>query len=316
MSNRHAAVDPELAKYVSAFPDLDFQRRPLSDIRSDVLAAFARGEPASDSQVLVERLDIASETTQVFAYLYRPREAGPAKLPAVLHFHPGGFILGSAAMSDARNRALALELSCAVCSVDYRLAPEAPHPAQLNDGCTALRWLQKHAEALRIDPARIALKGESAGGGIAAAVALAARDAGGPPVAHLHLIQPMLDDRTASSVTASPSSDALVWTARCNAFAWEAVLGRVEARSGTRPHAAPARAQDLTGMPPTFISVGALDLFLDEDLEFGRRLRQAGVSLEMHVYPGAYHGFDLIPDAAVAQRARHDSTAALGRALL
>jgi acetyl esterase/lipase len=156
--------------------------------------------------------------------------------------------------------------------------------------------------------------GESAGGGLAAALALLARDRGEYELAFQHLIYPMIDDRTCIA-NPNPFTGEFVWTSENNCFGWSALLGAPPGLGPISPYAAPARATDLAGLPPTFISAGALDLFLEENIEYGRRLLRAGVPVEMHVYPGGFHGFDWHPTATIAKAARRDSLAALARAL-
>jgi triacylglycerol lipase len=203
-----------------------------------------------------------------------------------------------------------------VVSVDYRLAPETCFPGNIEDCYAALLWIFQHAAELDVDTLRIGVMGESAGGGLAAALALLARDRGELKLAFQHLIYPMLDDRTCMSSNLGPFVGEFVWTLASNRFGWTALLGVV--RPGSErisPYAAPARAPDLTHLPRTFIATAALDLLLEENVDYGRRLIRAGVPVELHVYPGAFHGFDLHPSAAIAQAARRDSLAALARFL-
>jgi triacylglycerol lipase len=210
---------------------------------------------------------------------------------------------------------LVAELGCVVCSVDYRLAPEHPYPAPVEDCYSALGWLHEQADALSIDRSRVVIKGESAGGGLAAALALLARDRGGPAIAFQHLTYPMIDDRTCVDPDPHPYVGEFVWTPERNHFGWTALLGRPPGGKDIPAYAAAARATDLSGLPPTFISVGALDLFLEENLEYGRRLTRAGVAVEMHVYPGAFHGFGAAAEARTALAAARDSREALRRAM-
>jgi triacylglycerol lipase len=184
----------------------------------------------------------------------------------------------------------------------------------VEDCYAALQWLHANAGELGVDPARIAIRGESAGGGLAAALALLARDRGGPAIAHQNLIYPMLDDRTC--ITRLPAHlGAFVWTPQANAFGWRSLLGQEPGAADISPYAAPARAEDLAGLPPAFIAVGALDLFLIEDMDYARRLIEAKVATELHVYPSAYHGFDVLPDAAPVRQMKKDAVGALRKAL-
>jgi triacylglycerol lipase len=225
------------------------------------------------------------------------------------------FVVGTAAMMDPAHRALALELDCSIVSVEYRLAPETPFPGAIEDCYAALAWLFKEAPRLGVDSSRIGVMGESAGGGLAAALALLTRDRGEYRLAFQHLIYPMLDDRTCVSAPPHPYTGEFIWTPHNNAFGWSALLNAQPGSDGVSIYAAPARAEDLSGLPKAFISTGALDLFLEEDIEYARRLARHGVPVEMHVYAGAYHAFDLQFDARVAADAARDSASALRRAL-
>ena len=221
-------------------------------------------------------------------------KAGGARRPAILHIHGGGMILGRVADTIVASQRLAAELDCLVVEVDYRLAPETPFPGPLEDCYSALSWLYDNAAALGVDRARIAVMGESAGGGLAAMLAIAARDRGRIPVCYQLLIYPMLDDRTGSTRRVPPFIGTIGWNERGNRFGWSSFLGR-PAGSPTVPYGAvPARVVNLAGLPPAFIGVGSIDLFVDEDIAYAQRLVGAGVATQLQVTPGAYHGFDSI----------------------
>ncbi len=304
-------VDPELVAGLDDLPAdvLTVDTLPEVRRRRAALAAEApRPDPALGSLAVHP---VAQASVRVFT----PVGAADTRLPALLHLHGGGYVHGAAGDRDAEHLALAAELGCVIASVDYRLAPESPHPGPVEDAYAALRWLHDEAASLGIDRSRIAVGGESAGGGLAAGLALLARDRGEVRLVFQHLIYPMLDDRTAVAADPSPVAGEFVWTPQQNRFGWTALLGREPGGPGVSPYAAPARAGDLSGLPPAFISVGALDLFLEEDMEYARRLIRAGVPCELHVFPGAYHGFDRVPNARTAMVARNRSRAALRRAL-
>jgi triacylglycerol lipase len=235
-------------------------------------------------------------------------------LPAILHVHGGGFVMGAPEIKDVENRIFASELQCAIYSVDYRLAPEAPHPAALQDIYSVLLWLHDQSRELELDRARIGIKGESGGAGLAAGVALYARDQEGPKFAFQHLIYPMIDDRTAVK-DLRPHVGKFVWTQQHNYFGWRSLLGQEPGSAGVSPYAAASRAIDLAGLPPTYISVGTLDLFLEENMDYADRLARAGVPVEFHVYPGVYHGFYRVPEARVTRQAERDTREALRRFL-
>jgi triacylglycerol lipase len=201
--------------------------------------------------------------------------------------------MGAPELNDIYNRSFASEQSCVVVSVDYRLAPETRHPGALEDCYAALEWVYRRAAELGVDRTRIAIGGESAGGGLAAALAILARDRGEVPVCFQLLDAPMLDDRTGSASEAHPFCGKFVWTPASNRFGWRALLGVEPGGADVPAGAVPARTLDLSGLPATCITVGSLDLFLEEILEYTRRLSRAGVVTELHVIPGAYHGFPM-----------------------
>jgi acetyl esterase/lipase len=247
---------------------------------------------------------------------YRPNNK-PTLLPAILHIHGGGYVLGSASMMDAENRNLASELGCMIVSVDYRLAPETAYPGPLEDCYSVLEWLHETSATWQIDPRRIGVKGESAGGGLAAGLALLVRDRGVLTLAFQHLIYPMIDDRTGLTATGlNPFVGEFIWNASRNRFGWSAFLGEAFAGPSVPIYAAAARAEDLSRLPATFISVGGLDLFLEEDIDYASRLARAGVPVELHVYPRAFHVFDLAPRTArIALAAARNSRDYLRRVL-
>ena len=245
--------------------------------------------------------------------VYKPRGAtGP--LPAYLNIHGGGLVAGLPEQDEVANRRLAAALGCVVVSPEYRLAPETPFPGPLDDCRSAFDWLVQQATELDVDPQRIALGGSSAGGCLAAGLALQLRDLGGVQPAFLYLVFPMLDDRTGSTRDPSAFAGEFIWTAAQNRFGWTAYLNADPGGEGVSPYASPARAISLAGLPPTWIGCGALDLFIDENLEFTRRLIADGVSTELHVYPGAYHAFQWVAQAQVTQAYVRDSLNAFRRA--
>jgi acetyl esterase/lipase len=213
---------------------------------------------------------------------------------ALVWIHGGGLIMGTPEQGNALCSRFAAELGIVVVSVDYRLAPEHPFPAGLDDCATALAWTHEHADRLGIDTARIAVGGDSAGGGLAAALAQRAHDDGGPPICFQLLQYPMLDDRTALR----DGPETFVWTRSSNRYAWQAYLGHALEQDETRPHAAPARRTDLSGLPPAWIGVGSIDLFNAEDADYAQRLEAAGVRVEYLEVPGMYHAAEVfVPNA-------------------
>ncbi len=309
-SSRHL-VDPELRPLLDAFPTIALNDENLAEMRARDLP-FA---PPADDDVLVEDLRVPGPAgaPDVPIRWYRSSTAN-GTVGCILHIHGGGYVGGSAREVEFLHRPLVAELGCAIVSVDYRLAPETRFPGAIEDCYAALAWTNANAERLGIDPQRIGVMGESAGGGFAASLALMARDRGDYPLAFQHLIYPMIDDRTCVA-DANPNAGEFIWTRHNNRFGWSALLGHEPGRADVSPYAAAARAEDLSGLPPTFIGTAALDLFVDENIDFATRLIRAGVPTELHVWPGAFHGFDLMPGPAIADVARAASRAALRRAL-
>ncbi len=298
-------MDPDLRDALALLPrgprglfdltDLERARREL-----DVLVEGMATPP--DPAVAVETAEVPRPSQPAVPLrLFRPAApSGP--MPALLWFHGGGQILGFAAQEDAYLSRLSRSVGCVVVAVDYRLAPEAPPPAAADDGVAAYLWLRDGAGALAIDPGRIGLAGASGGGCIAAAVALMLRDQGRPTPLFQSLIYPMLDDRNATR-SSTEITDVGIWDRHTNLLAWQIILGDAAGGPDVPAYAAPARASDLAGLPPTFVAVAELDVFRDEDTDYAARLAAAGVPTELHAYPGAYHAFDVFaPDADVSKR--------------
>lgn len=225
-----------------------------------------------------------------------------APVPAIYHSHGGGLVLGDNRTGIKEMIELAAPHQAAVVSVEYRLAPETRHPGPVEDCYAGLAWTAEHAEELGIDPARIIVGGESAGGGLSAAVALLARDQGGPELAGQMLMSPMLDDR--NDTPSARQAEKGPWSRASNEFAWTALLGDQRGGPGVSPYAAPARAADLSGLPPAYIDVGSSETFRDEAVAYASRIWQAGGTAELHVWPGGFHLFSgMIPEAALSKDA-------------
>lgn len=241
---------------------------------------------------------------------YRP--AGlPANAPALYWMHGGGMVLMDADADDVLCAYRAAQHNCLVASVDYRLAPESPAPGPVNDCYAGLTWLADNAESLGVNTARIMIGGASAGAGLAAGLALLARDSGGPAIAGQLLVYPMLDHRN-NTPSAEAIVDLRVWNRHANELAWAAYLGGAEAT----PYSSPAIAEDLSGLPPAYINVGSFDMFLDEDIAYAQALQRAGVSAELHVYPGAFHASNgFVADHPLSQRWAADEAAFIDRIL-
>lgn len=303
-------VDPELLPLLDVLQPFELTTEALPAIRARSLPR----PPQPPADVRFHRAEAPGRdgAPPVPLHIYRAHASGT--LPCILHLHGGGYVTGKAAELEDIHRALAAELGCAIVSADYRLAPETCFPGNVEDGYAALDWLMAEADALEINGACVGVMGESAGGGLAAALALLARDRGEHRLAFQHLIYPMLDDRTCTRPDHGHAGE-FVWNARANRFGWSALLGQEPGGADVSPYAAAARAADLAGLPPTYIATGALDLFVDEDMDYARRLIAAGVPTELHVYPGAFHAFNLVAGARVSQAAARDSREALRRAL-
>lgn len=293
-------IHPELRQAFAMMPaggdlfaDIETARKMTRDM-------FAMMQQASDPNIPISEIRIPGEDgNQVPLRIYRPADR-KGSLPGLLWIHGGGYVFGFAAMFDDLCRQFVREVNCVVVSVDYRLAPEHPFPAGLNDCYAALKWMAAADNGLDIDATRIAVAGGSAGGGLTAAVALLARDKGGPAIKLQMPLYPMIDDRNVT-----PSSyeftDARLWNRETNIKAWQLYLG--DKGGEVSPYAAPARAEDLSGLPPTYTIVGELDLFRDETIDYVQRLLQAGVATEFHIYPGCYHGFESVPGTKIGKKA-------------
>lgn len=292
----------------NSIPDI-VERRAVVD---GLLAAQMAEVPPNDRVVTVDRV-VPGPTgaPDVRLRVYTPVDATGLELPAVFYIHGGGMILGSIEANELTCAMLCENLNAVVISTDYRKAPENPHPAQSEDCYAGLAWTVAHAGELGIDTGRLALFGGSAGGNLAIAVSMMARDKGGPSISFVMAPYPMIDDRN-ETPSSSEITEVGIWDRAGNIEAWGWFLGGAQADG----YAAPARAADVSGLPPMFMDVGDMDLFRDEDIAFAARLLQAGNPLEFHVYPGAYHASEVFaPTADLSQRIWGTRLAALNRAL-
>lgn len=315
----HPNLDPEIRAALELTPPPTFDMATLTAEalpgHRAQMRAFLTVAPPPDTDVVIEDRHVPGPdgAPDVRVRVYRPAGDGEGR-PGLYWIHGGGMILGAPEMDDAMLISYVEQLGVVAVAVDYRLAPEHPHPAPVEDCYAGLVWTAKSAGELGIDPSRLAVGGASAGGGLAAATVLLARDRGGPEVAFQLLLCPMLDDRNITP-SSHQFAEAVVWDRTANLFGWTALLGDRIGADDVSPYAAPARATDLAGLPPAFVDVGELEVFRDEDVDYALRLSQAGVSTELHLYPGGFHGFDMmVPDAALSKRARAARLAALKRA--
>lgn len=316
MSSRHL-IDPEIRAAVESFPGFGLADETYLDVRANyhaMVEAYGIGSGPEGVSVVEHIVPGSTGHPDVRVLMITP-EGVSAPLPCLLEIHGGGHVIGSADLGIAKCADLARTLKAVIVSVDYRLAPETKFPGSIEDCYAALAWIHERASQFGIDPGRVAVMGESAGGTLAAGLALLARDRGRFPICHLHLIFPMLDDRICVSEDIHPFAGEFVWTRADNLFGWTAMLDVPPGSPDVSPYAAPARATDLAGLPPTFISCGALDLYLEEDMDFARRLIRAGVPVELHVYPGAPHGYALGTPSRLLDAALQNDRRALARAL-
>ena len=310
MNTQHL-LDPELLPLLDVMPAFELSDELLPRVRENVATTTVLADPAL-SNARRETIQIPGyEGPEVRCLLYRP-DGRDAEAAAYLHIHGGGYVLGNPEMADEMNLRLVRELGITVLSVDYRLAPEYPIPAPLNDCYAGLVWLHEQAAELGIDRQRIAVGGESAGGGLAAATALLARDLGNYHLCHQHLVYPMLDDRTGGDAApGDPLTGEFVWNRASNAYGWASYLGDAT-RSAPQ---VPTRAEHLAGLPSTWLLTVALDLFRDENIDYAQRLLLAGVPTELLLYAGACHGFQGVPDTNLRRRYVRDYVEGLRKGL-
>ena len=311
--NTRDLVDPEVAPLLDVLPGFDFTLDNIIRYRAEI-ARMSDGAIGFGPVPRVQAVPGHEGAPPVVLYIFDPVDAA-AKRPGILHIHGGGMVLGSAKISSLSLGPIIEQTGAVAVSVEYRLAPETPFPGPLHDCYAGLQWMVAHSEELRIDPRRIIILGDSAGGGLAAAVALMARDLGEIHLAGQVLVYPMIDHRTGGPVDSwsSPVVGEFIWTRANNQFGWDCLRGNYRVGDARKGLFSPSLAEDLALLPPTFISVGALDLFVHEDAEYARRLTAARVPVEFHMYPGAPHAFDLMPAARVTLQANRDKMDAIRR---
>lgn len=306
-------VDPELWPLIEGFPPIDVSAETLAAFRAAFRDMSPMPDPATHEDVHIEEVWVPrgshGAAVDVRCLLYRPARHPAAA--ALLHIHGGGYVMGSPEMDAPRNIELVRATGCAILSVDYRLAPEHPHPAALDDCHAALQWLAEHSQARGIGGARFGVIGESAGGGLAAALALLARDRASVPLACQVLIYPMLmpPAHSLDAGAPDPRTGRFIWSRASNQYCWSAFL------DGAGLQGIAALALNLAGLPPAFLAVGELDLFVHDNLAHAGRLLRAGCHVEAHLYPGAIHGFDRMVEAQVSRRYSQELTGFIARLL-
>jgi acetyl esterase/lipase len=279
----------------SSFPDLETWRE---EVRQYGFAVAAAPTPYDGQVTINDQMMTTSDGSAIRLRVYRPTGTNSGS-PALCWMHGGGLMGGTPEQDDAQMKQIAAATGATIISVDYRLAPEFPYPVPVNDCYDGLMWVADNAVVLGIDTRRIAVGGASAGGGLAAALTLMVKEKGGPKLIHQSLTYPMLDDRNSTNSSYQINATG-VWDRAYNIYGWSAYLGKKMNPGKIPPTAAAAREKDLSGLPPAFIAVGSLDLFRDEDIEYALHLMEAGVSVELHFYHGAVHGFDWhVPGSAM-----------------
>ncbi len=293
-------LDPELVPILGGF------EMPPIDAEGIALIRDSGFPPLDVSDTVVRTEHVVPGESPVPVRVHRPAGAEGA-LPAIVSIHGGGYVIGSYDMDDSLHDQWCQRLGTVGISVQYRLAPETPYPGPVEDCYAALRWTFEHADELGVDPARVGIYGISAGGGLAAGLALLARDRGEFSVAFQFLDCPMLNDR--QDTPSIRAAGLFVWDATSNQFGWRSYLGALYGSDDLPPYAAAARAVDLAGLPPACVIVGSIDGFRDEDVDYAQRLNQAGVPCELHVIAGLPHAYQMAVDAQavrLANRCRDD----------
>ncbi len=307
------AFDPEFTAFIEMLPPSDFTDVERSRAGLAALLGPMNATVDTDGLTITDHEIAGPDGNPVPVRVYTPTDETPAGgRPALLDIHGGGFVVGDIEMEHAFAVAITRTLGAVVAVVDYRLAPEDPFPAGLEDCYAALTWLHSNATDLGVDPQRVAVGGQSAGGGLSAATALLARDRGGPPLCFQFLGIPELDHRL-ETTSMRTFVDTPMWH-RANAeLSWGYYLGP---ESGdVSPYASPAIATDLRGLPPAYVTTMEFDPLRDEGILYALRMMEAGVSVELHSYPGTFHGSAAIPTAAVSRRAHQELVVALTRGL-
>jgi acetyl esterase/lipase len=310
-------IDPELAPLVDLLPsDLGLEDPVAARKGFEAMLEGLNREVPPELGVRIEDRSVPGweDDPDVPVRIYWPREAAAGPVPGILMIHGGGFVVGNIDTEHVGAAILAANVGALVASVEYRLAPESTYPAAVHDCFAALRFLHDDAAALGVDRARIALVGTSAGGGLSAATALLARDRGGPAVCFQMLHIPELDDRL-DTPSMQRFVDSPIWNRPLAEKSWQHYLGDLAGSDDVPPYAAPSRATDLSGLPPAYVSTAENDPLRDEGILYALRMLQSGVSVELHQFPGTFHGSAMVVTADVSRRAQEESTRVLRRVL-
>jgi acetyl esterase/lipase len=312
MKKDYSKIHPQLQQSAKMFPNLTY-----SKLNVWLVNLLSRLMPASKppQDVSIENVLIAGkyDKQKIRLRIYKPKSSNEA-MPVLVWLHGGGYILGSPEQDDVSCIQYVREVGITVVSVDYRLAPKYPFPAGLEDCYTTLKWIVSHAQQLGIDDKRIAIGGGSAGAGLAASLAQYANDQNEIKIIFQLLIYPMLDDRTVLRTDIDDSNN-ITWNQKSNKFGWESYLGKKCGDENMPEYSVPARRKNLSGLPTTWIGVGTLDIFYDENMAYAQKLKEAGVPCETCVVSGAFHGFDVFdPQIPVVQEFRKSQITALKNA--
>ncbi len=313
MQNQSSNIHPDLQQIAKMSPTISFSKMNFWLIH---LIMHLTPAPKIPADIHIENIFIPGQDarTKIRLRIYRPKSiAAPA--PVLIWLHGGGYIMGKPEMDDPGCAQYVRELGISIVSVDYRCAPKYRFPAGLEDSYSALKWVEAHSHQLNIDTRRIAVGGASAGGGLAAALVQLAHDWPGIKPVFQILVYPMLDDRTVLRLDIDDRNN-FTWSQKSNRFGWEFYLGRKCGKEDVAEYSVPARRADLSGLPQTWIGVGTVDIFHDEDVAYAQRLQECGIGCEIYIVPGAFHGFDVLhPEVPIVQNFRKSQITALKKYL-
>ncbi|WP_057914502.1 alpha/beta hydrolase [Peribacillus muralis] len=306
-------IHPELRDLFSVIPSMLISKESLQGMRES-LRQMTSVQGNEKAETIEKYIPGKKGDPDVRVLIHRPKNQTDV-LPGLYYIHGGAFVMGEADLMAATCENYAVNMQCVVVNVDYRLAPEHPYPAGLEDCYAGLQWFVDYAAELKTNPDHIVVAGGSAGGGLVAALTLLARDRKGPKIAAQFPLYPMIDDRC-ESPSNKEITDNRVWNGISNRNSWDMYLSALDENDEVPIYAAPARAKDYSNLPPTFTFVGDLDPFRDETITYVQTLRQHGVPVEFHLYPGGFHGFELlVPNATICKEANGTYERALKRAL-
>ncbi|WP_274308505.1 alpha/beta hydrolase [Solibacillus daqui] len=293
-------VNPEFLPGLESFQNFEFKVEDLSVIREGMVQ-LKPSLTSTETVTILDKIITGIDDNEIRIRIYKPANQD-TDLPALLWIHGGGYILGSIEDNDHLCVQVVETSNCVVVSVDYRLAPEHPYPAPLEDCYSALTWIADHVKELQVDANRIGVAGASAGGGLTAGLTLLARDRAYPSICFQMPLYPMINDGN-DTPSANEIKEGMIWNQKTNDFGWTCYLGELYGNDNIPIYAAPSRAEDYSNLPYTYTCVGQLDPFRDETIAYVTKLAQAGVDVEFHLYPGAYHGFEVLnPQSELAQQ--------------